>query len=69
MATDHNSSGTSIYQIRYPSLIQDGFGMTFPCDSNGSVNLDELPDRVWLNYYFARAMVGREFDGPVVYRS
>lgn len=59
------TASAASYEIRFQSLHQ-GRGMTFPCDSKGAVNLDELSDRGRANYLFARAMVGRDFAWPVV---
>jgi len=66
MTTGLTSSSTPAYLIRFPSLFQNGRGMAFPCDSNGTVNIDELTERGRLNYFFARAMIGRDFGFPIV---
>ena len=54
------------FQIRFPSLFREGRGLAFPCDAGGLVALDELSERGRSNYFFARAMVGREFATPNV---
>ena len=54
------------YELRFASLFQSGRGYAFPCDAKGQVQLDELSERARANYLFARAVVGREFDTPVV---
>lgn len=54
------------YEIRFKSLFQEGRGFAFPCDAGGHVNLDGLSDAQRNNYYYARALVGREFCFPDV---
>ena len=54
------------YEIRYRSLFNEGRGLSFPCDAEGHVPLDELSDKARCNYLYARAVVGREFATPVV---
>ena len=54
------------FEIRFPSLFQEGRGFAFPCDPAGRVDLDALSERGRSNYLFARAMVGREFSTPSV---
>lgn len=54
------------YEIRFPSLFQEGRAMAFPCDCNGRVDLDGLSERARTNYLFCRAMLGREFATPAV---
>ena len=57
---------TAHLEVRFESLFRPGTAMSFPCDERGLVDLDALPQRARLNYFFARAMVGREFRVPVV---
>ena len=54
------------FQIRFASLYREGRALAFPCDAGGHVALDQLSDRGRINYFFARAMVGREFALPDV---
>ena len=54
------------FQIRFASLHREGRALAFPCDAGGHVALDQLSDRGRTNYFFARAMVGREFALPDV---
>jgi hypothetical protein len=60
----HSTEGG--HQMRFESLFQPGRGMSFPCDAHGQVNMDELSERLRVNYLFARAMVGSEFAAPSV---
>jgi hypothetical protein len=54
------------FQLCFRSLFQSGRGYAFPCDDAGHVDLDALSDRARNNYFFARAMVGRELSVPAV---
>jgi len=54
------------YELRFASLYQSGRGFAFPCDAKGQVAMDSLSERARANYLFARAVVGRELDTPVV---
>ncbi len=58
--------GPSPFEIRFPSLFHEGRALTFPCDAQGHVELDAMPERVRENYLFARAMIGREYAMPRV---
>jgi hypothetical protein len=53
------------YQLRFDGLFKAGRGFAFPCDAEGHVDLDSLNEPARLNYFYARAMVGREFFAPV----
>ncbi len=50
----------------FRSLFDRGRGYAFPCDDSGQVDLDGLSERARNNYFFARAMVGRELSQPAV---
>ena len=54
------------HEIRFRSLFNEGRALSFPCDSEGHVELDALSDRARENYLYARAVVGREFAYPLV---
>lgn len=62
-------SGGAGYEIRFRSLYHQGQALVFPCDHEGHVDLDMLSERAKGNYLFARAMVGREFEMPLVQAS
>lgn len=66
MTSDTFTLQTRQFEVRFQSLFQQGRGMAFPCDASGRVKLDELSDRGRSNYFFARAMVGREYATPSV---
>ena len=66
MRTQLSPASRSSYALRYDSLHRTGHCLVFPCDANGAIDMDALPDRARMNYLAARAMVGREFAHPVV---
>jgi hypothetical protein len=54
------------FQLRFPSLFTSGRGFAFPCDHQGHVDLDGMSERARNNYFYARAMVGRDLACPAV---
>jgi len=56
------------YRIRYQPLSGRGRELSFPCDACGRVELDALSDRVRNDYFFARAVVGRDYAAPAILR-
>ncbi|MDP9044365.1 MAG: hypothetical protein M3O01_06105 [Pseudomonadota bacterium] len=54
------------FEIRFQSLFNEGRALSFPCDAQGHVDLDDLSERARENYFYARAVVGREFACPCV---
>lgn len=56
----------SRFELRFESLFNPGRGLAFPCDEHGAVELDALSERARKNYFYARAVVGREFATPAV---
>ena len=59
-------TGAGPFRLCFRSLFNRGRGYAFPCDGNGRVDLDELSERARSNYFYARAMVGRELAVPAV---
>jgi len=59
-------SGSSHHQLCFRSLFHEGRGYAFPCDASGQVDLDAMSERARNNYFYARAMVGRELSVPAV---
>ncbi len=55
------------YEVRFESLFQAGRSLSFPCDTEGHVDLDTLSPKALHNYLFARATVGREYAPPAVW--
>jgi hypothetical protein len=56
----------SAYEIRFQSLFHEGRALCFPCDEQGQVAMDGLSERARDNYFYARAVVGREYAYPCV---
>lgn len=54
------------FRLLFRPLFAAGRGYAFPCDGAGRVDLDRLSERARNNYYYARAMVGRELAYPSV---
>lgn len=63
---DARRMGPGRFRLCFRSLFDSGRGFAFPCDGNGQVDLDELSERARNNYFYARAMVGRELADPAV---
>ena len=59
-------SMSSRFLLCFRSLFNSGRGFAFPCDGSGRVDLDDLSERARNNYFYARAMVGRELTVPAV---
>jgi hypothetical protein len=54
------------YELRFTGLSGARRDYAFPCDQSGHVDIDELTDRGRANYFYARAVVGKELCAPVV---
>ena len=54
------------YEIRFQSLFHEGRALSFPVDAEGHVLLDELSETARENYFYARAVVGREYAAPQI---
>jgi hypothetical protein len=63
---DPRSPGCGRFRLCFRSLFTNGRGYAFPCDGGGAVDLDSLSERARANYFYARAMVGRELAQPAV---
>ena len=66
MSTTTCARSDNQFEVRFESLFIPGRALTFPCDDHGHVNLDALPPRAKTNYFFARAMVGKDFSPPAL---
>jgi len=60
------ASADEAFELRFDSLFRAGRALAFPCDGRGQVDLDHLSERARCNYFFARAVVGRDFAHPAV---
>ena len=58
----------SRYELRFRELFKPGRSLVFPCDADGNVDIDSLPARARVNYFYARTSIGREFCTPVTCR-
>jgi len=54
------------FELRYRSLSPHRPGYAFPCDARGCVDLDALSDAARENFFYARAMVGRDLLQPQI---
>lgn len=61
-----NTSTSQAYELRFTSLFNEGRGYAFPCDAQGNVDLDRLSERARSNYFFARSVIGRDVNVPLV---
>lgn len=61
-----NEQRCDAFQLCFRSLFHSGRGYAFPCDPTGQVDLDAMTERARNNYFYARAMVGRELSAPAV---
>jgi hypothetical protein len=52
--------------LLFQPLLHAGRAFAFPCDLQGRVDLDGLSERARNNYFYARAMIGRELSYPSV---
>lgn len=57
---------SAAFELRFLSLFNEGRGLAFPCDPEGRVDVDRLPERARNNYLGARQLVGREFTPPLL---
>ena len=54
------------FELRFASLFDDGRGYAFPCDADGTVDLDAMSERLRNNYLYVRTLIGRDFTPPAV---
>lgn len=59
-------STSNAHQLCFRSLFHSGRGYAFPCDAGGQVDLDRMSEQARNNYFYARAMVGKELSAPAV---
>lgn len=52
------------FELCFRSLFDAGRGLAFPCDGQGHVDIDQLPERARCNYLYARTLIGRDFATP-----
>lgn len=54
------------FQLCFRNLYNGGRGFAFPCDAEGRVDLNHMSEQARNNYFYARAMIGREVAHPAV---
>lgn len=54
------------FELRFGSLYEPGRAYTFPCDADGHVSVERLPQRQQQSFLRVRQLVGREFAAPVI---
>jgi hypothetical protein len=62
---DHEQTPPA-FMLRFDPLFSVGPALSFPCDAAGRVDLDSLAERARCNYFYARAVIGRQFGMPAV---
>jgi hypothetical protein len=55
-----------LFQLCFASLSGTGRSFRFPCDAGGMVDLDGMSEQLRNDYFYARAMVGRELAQPAI---
>lgn len=62
----NESTRSMQFQLCFHPLADNSHAFSFPCDAEGHVDLDGMSERARNNYFYARAMMGRELSAPVV---
>ncbi len=62
------NSESARFELCFQSLYIAGHTISFPCDASGEVNMDLLSERERARYFYARAVIGREFSRPQTQR-
>ena len=62
--TATSMSRSAAFELRFQFLFKEGRALAFPCDEQGRVDIDRLPERARENYFCARTLIGREFAAP-----
>jgi len=53
-------------ELRFLPRSGEGRGLSFPCNAAGHVEIDGLSENERIDYFFARALRGREFSCAIV---
>lgn len=59
-------SPTARFELRFHSLIRQDNALCFPCNSHRRFDLCGATERARNSYFFARALVGRDYAAPEV---
>ena len=62
----NSTHSRSTHYLMFGSLFHSVPSLSFPCDSDGQVDIDGLSDRARENYFIARTVVGCDYTVPVV---
>ncbi|MBW8758235.1 MAG: hypothetical protein JF586_11555 [Burkholderiales bacterium] len=54
------------FELHFEPLVDEQSPLSFPCDADGRVDLDDLCDRSRRDYLFAHTLIGRHFETPVI---
>jgi hypothetical protein len=57
------------FQLRFVSISNPGRALAFPCDADGIVDIQTLPERAVANFYKAQDLQGKDYLAPVVVHS
>jgi hypothetical protein len=66
MRTDSHHRAVSTHYLLFGGLFPTVRSLSFPCDPGGHVEMDEMSERARDNYLFARTVIGRDYQVPVV---
>lgn len=53
-------------ELRFAPHVHGRRAMVFPCDERGQVDMNSLDERRRNDYLFARALMDRDYERPVV---
>jgi hypothetical protein len=59
-------SGEAALELRFVARVRGRRPMAFPCDERGRVDMDALDERRRNDYLFARALMDRDYERPIV---
>jgi hypothetical protein len=64
-----DSESQTGFLLHFSSLFAAGGEFAFPCNAQGQVDIDKLSERARNNYFYARAVMGRELAYPELRRA
>jgi hypothetical protein len=59
-------SSIHVYEMRFQALSKNGTSLSFPCNAQGQVSMDDLSAQLLMSYLFARAVVGCQYAAPLI---
>ena len=60
------SGAATRYELCFRSLLAGDPDVSFPCDAQGRVDIDALSEQARCDYLYARALMGRVFERPLL---